>query len=149
MRPAAAGRGVGRVGRHLVGHVVDVTAHRGDRDRALEPTPPGPSAEVAVRHPAARRPATGPVVAVTDYMRAVPDQVSRWVPRPFVSLGTDGFGRSDARPALRRHFEIDAAHVVVAVLDALARHGEGDPTEVAEAITRFDIDPESASPLSL
>ncbi len=92
---------------------------------------------------------TGPVVAVSDYIRAVPDQVARWVPRPFVSLGTDGFGRSDARAALRRYFEIDAAHVVVAVLDALARHGEGDPTEVAEAITRFDIDPESASPLSL
>ena len=89
------------------------------------------------------------MVAVTDYMRAVPDQVARWVPRPFISLGTDGFGRSDARAALRRYFEVDAAHVVVAVLAALARHGEGDPTEVAEAIAGFGIDPEAASPLSL
>ena len=75
----------------------------------------------------------GPVVAVTDYVRAVPDQVARWVPRPFTSLGTDGFGRSDTREVLRRFFEIDAAHVVVAVLGGLERrrrpapgnHGQG------------------------
>ena len=91
----------------------------------------------------------GPVVAVTDYMRAVPDQVSRWVARPFTSLGTDGFGRSDARQALRRYFEVDAAHVVVAVLSALARAGEVDPAEVAEAITRFGIDPDAGSPFEL
>jgi pyruvate dehydrogenase E1 component len=89
---------------------------------------------------------TGPVVAVTDYLRAVPDQVARWVPRPFTSLGTDGFGRSDARAALRRYFEIDAAHVVVATLAALARSGELDPAEVAAAIRRFDIDPDAAPP---
>jgi pyruvate dehydrogenase E1 component len=92
---------------------------------------------------------TGPVVAVTDFIRAVPDQVARWVPRPFVSLGTDGFGRSDAREALRRYFEIDAAHVVVAVLAALAREGQAQPAEVAEAIARFGIDPEAAGPLSV
>jgi pyruvate dehydrogenase E1 component len=89
---------------------------------------------------------SGPVVAVTDYMRAVPDQVARWVGRPFTSLGTDGFGRSDARTALRRHFEVDAGHVVVAVLAALADSGEGDPEEVAKAIARFDIDPASPEP---
>ncbi|HUA96637.1 MAG TPA: pyruvate dehydrogenase (acetyl-transferring), homodimeric type, partial [Acidimicrobiales bacterium] len=88
----------------------------------------------------------GPVVAVTDYMRAVPDQVARFVPRPFTSLGTDGFGRSDARAALRRYFEIDAGHVVVATLAALARSGEADPAEVATAIRRFEIDPEAAPP---
>ncbi len=90
----------------------------------------------------------GPVVAVTDYLRAVPDQVSRWVPRPFVSLGTDGFGRSDTRAALRRFFEVDAAHVVVAVLSALAETGDAKADEVAEAISRYEIDTDSADPWS-
>ncbi len=90
----------------------------------------------------------GPVVAVTDYLRAVPDQVARWVPRPFISLGTDGFGRSDTRAALRRFFEVDAAHIVVAVLSALAETGEAKNDEVAEAIVRYGIDPESADPWS-
>jgi len=89
-----------------------------------------------------------PVVAVTDYMRAVPDQVARWVYRPYVSLGTDGFGRSDARPALRRHFEVDTGHVVVAVLASLARTGEATADEVTEAIGRFGIDPEAAEPFA-
>jgi pyruvate dehydrogenase E1 component len=87
-----------------------------------------------------------PVVAVTDYVRSVPDQVARFVPRPFTSLGTDGFGRSDARAALRRYFEIDAGHVVVAVLAALARVGEADPAEVAEAITAMGVDPDAPLP---
>ncbi len=69
--------------------------------------------------------AAGPIVAVTDFMKAVPDQVARWVPSPYIPLGTDGFGRSDTREVLRRHFETDAAHVVVAVLDGLARHRRG------------------------
>jgi pyruvate dehydrogenase E1 component len=90
----------------------------------------------------------GPVVAVTDYLRAVPDQVARWVPRPFVSLGTDGFGRSDTRAALRRFFEVDAAHVVVAVLSALAETGDAKPDEVAEAISRYEIDADSTDPWS-
>jgi pyruvate dehydrogenase E1 component len=89
-----------------------------------------------------------PVVAVTDYMRAVPDQVSRWVQRPFVSLGTDGFGRSDARPALRRYFEVDAGHVVVATLSSLAQIGQGNAAEVAAAIKRFGIDTEAAEPFT-
>jgi pyruvate dehydrogenase E1 component len=91
---------------------------------------------------------SAPVVAVTDYMRAVPDQVARWVHRPFVSLGTDGFGRSDARPALRHHFEVDAGHVVVAVLSSLARTGEATSGEVAVAIKRFGIDPEATEPFT-
>ena len=89
-----------------------------------------------------------PVVAVTDYMRAIPDQVARWVHRPYVSLGTDGFGRSDARPALRHHFEVDAGHVVVAVLSSLAQTGEATPDEVSDAIKRFGIDPEAAEPFA-
>ena len=89
--------------------------------------------------------AEGPVVAVTDFMKAVPDQVARWVPAPFLSLGTDGFGRSDTREALRRHFETDAAHVVVAALDGLRQAGEGKAEEVEDAIRRYGIDPEQPS----
>ncbi len=70
---------------------------------------------------------SGPFVAVTDNMRAVPDQVSRWVPRPYLSLGTDGFGRSDTRAALRRLFETDKEHVVLGVLTALHRDGAFGP----------------------
>jgi pyruvate dehydrogenase E1 component len=91
--------------------------------------------------------AEGPVVAVSDSIRAVPDQIARWVPAPFVPLGTDGFGRSDNRVALRRHFEIDAEHVVVATLAALAEFGDVKPEAVTEAIKRYGIDPEK--PFSL
>ncbi|HEV3401086.1 MAG TPA: pyruvate dehydrogenase (acetyl-transferring), homodimeric type [Acidimicrobiales bacterium] len=89
----------------------------------------------------------GPTVAVTDFMKAVPDQVSQWVPGHMTTLGTDGYGRSDARAALRRHFETDAAHVVVAVLAALADTGHGKGEEVADAIARYGIDPEAREPL--
>jgi pyruvate dehydrogenase E1 component len=90
--------------------------------------------------------AAGPIVAVTDFMKAVPDQVARWVPGPFMPLGTDGFGRSDTRAALRRHFETDAGHVVVAVLDGLRAVGEGKAEEVADAISRYQIDADVADP---
>ncbi|CAN5675831.1 pyruvate dehydrogenase (acetyl-transferring), homodimeric type [soil metagenome] len=92
--------------------------------------------------------AEGPVVAVTDFMKVVPDQIARWVPqdRSFTPLGTDGFGRSDTREALRRFFETDAPHVVVAVLAALAAAGEIKPEVVTDAIARYDIDPEAPDP---
>jgi pyruvate dehydrogenase E1 component len=88
----------------------------------------------------------GPIVAVTDFMRSVPDQVSRWSPRPWLSLGTDGFGRSDTREALRRFFETDTGHVVVAVLAGLAAEGTVAADVVQKAIVRYDIDPEMAPP---
>jgi pyruvate dehydrogenase E1 component len=88
----------------------------------------------------------GPAVAVTDYMKAVPDQVARWAPQPFIPLGTDGFGRSDTREALRRFFEVDSGHVVVAVLSGLATEGKIDASVVESAISRYDIDPEIADP---
>jgi pyruvate dehydrogenase E1 component len=90
----------------------------------------------------------GPVVAVTDFMKAVPDQVARWIPegRSFTPLGTDGFGRSDTREALRRHFETDAPHIVVATLAALAGAGEVKAEVVTDAITRYELDPEAADP---
>ncbi len=89
---------------------------------------------------------SGPIVAVTDFLRSVPDQVARWMPRRFVSLGTDGFGRSDTRDVLRRYFETDAAHVVVATLHALAEDGVVSPRSVTEAIARYNIDPSSGDP---
>ena len=90
----------------------------------------------------------GPIVAVTDFMTAVPDQIARWVPadRPYVSLGTDGFGRSDTREALRRFFETDSAHVVVAVLHALAARGDVGADEVAKAIRHYGIDTDAPDP---
>jgi pyruvate dehydrogenase E1 component len=89
----------------------------------------------------------GPVVAVTDFMKAVPDQVARWIPQRYLSLGTDGFGRSDGREALRRHFEVDHEHIVVAVLAGLSESGEVKPEEVSEAIKRYEIDADRGSPL--
>jgi len=88
----------------------------------------------------------GPLVAVTDFMTAVPDQVGRWAPGPLTILGTDGFGRSDSRSALRRHFETDTGHVVFATLSALARDGRIDPGAADDAVRRYDIDPEAANP---
>ena len=87
-------------------------------------------------------------MAVTDFMRSVPDQVARWMPRRFTSLGTDGFGRSDTRDVLRRFFEVDAVHVVVAVLDGLAAEGALPAGTVGEAIRRYGIDPDSPDPWS-
>jgi pyruvate dehydrogenase E1 component len=89
---------------------------------------------------------SGPIIAVTDYMKAVPDQISRFVQAPFVPLGTDGFGRSDTREALRRHFETDAEHIVVAVLSALAANGQAKEEEVARAIATYGIDTEAIDP---
>ena len=88
----------------------------------------------------------GPIIAVTDFQKAVPDQIARFVPQPFVPLGTDGFGFSDVRSALRRHFEIDAAHIVIATLDGLAQLGQIDAEVVAEAINHYGIDTELSDP---
>jgi pyruvate dehydrogenase E1 component len=91
---------------------------------------------------------TGPIVAVSDFMKLVPDQIARFVPagRTFTSLGTDGFGRSDTREALRRFFETDAAHVEVAVLSALAHQGACPPDVVAGAIARHGLDADLPDP---
>ena len=88
----------------------------------------------------------GPIVAASDYMKIVPDQIARWAGQPFVSLGTDGFGRSDTREALRRHFEIDAEHVTVAALHSLAQAEQFSPAEVAAAIRQHGIDPDRIDP---
>ncbi|MGD8396526.1 MAG: pyruvate dehydrogenase (acetyl-transferring), homodimeric type, partial [Candidatus Eiseniibacteriota bacterium] len=90
--------------------------------------------------------APGPVIAATDYMKSVPDQIARWVPGGLTPLGTDGYGRSDSREALRRHFEVDAPSVVVAALWRLAQAGAIEASTVTEAIRTFEIDPERADP---
>jgi pyruvate dehydrogenase E1 component len=90
--------------------------------------------------------AEGPILAVTDWVRAVPDSVARFVPQPYAVLGTDGYGFSDIRSSLRRHFEVDAAHVVVGVLDGLAQSGDVKAEEVEDAIARYEIDAEAPDP---
>jgi pyruvate dehydrogenase E1 component len=93
--------------------------------------------------------AEGPVIAASDWVKAVPDLIGRFVPAAYVVLGTDGYGRSDTRAKLRRHFEVDAEHIVVATLSALASSGDVKPEAVAEAIQRYDIDPDRPNPVSL
>jgi pyruvate dehydrogenase E1 component len=82
----------------------------------------------------------GPVVAVSDWIRAVPDQIARWVPGPYTSLGTDGWGFSDTRPAARRFFHVDAASITLAVLSQLARQGEVKPEVLGQAISKYRLD---------
>jgi pyruvate dehydrogenase E1 component len=91
-------------------------------------------------------PEEGVFVAVSDFMKAVPDQIARWVPGGLTTLGTDGFGRSETREELRRFFEIDAECVAVAVLHALSRRGAVPASRVAEAIRELGVDPEKAFP---
>ncbi|GAY11894.1 pyruvate dehydrogenase E1 component [Pseudonocardia sp. N23] len=88
-----------------------------------------------------------PVVAVSDWVRAVPDLLRQWVPAPFTTLGTDGFGLSDTRPAARRHFAVDAESITVAALGSLSARGEIDRAVVAEAAAKYAIDdPQAAGP---
>jgi pyruvate dehydrogenase E1 component len=87
-----------------------------------------------------------PVIAATDYMKAVADQVARFVPAGLHPLGTDGFGRSDTREELRRFFEVDAASIAVAALAALARRDAIDAAQVRRAIEELGVDPEQPDP---
>jgi pyruvate dehydrogenase E1 component len=91
----------------------------------------------------------GPVIASTDYLRAFADQIRQWVPRGYRVLGTDGYGRSDYRRALRRFFEVDRHHIVVAALTSLADSGDVERSLVAEAISRYEIDPEAPMPATV
>jgi pyruvate dehydrogenase E1 component len=87
------------------------------------------------------------VIAVSDWMRALPDLIRQWVPAPFTSLGTDGFGLSDTRPAVRRHFNVDAESIAVGALAALGARGEIDRGTVIEAAAKYKIDdPRAAGP---
>jgi pyruvate dehydrogenase E1 component len=91
----------------------------------------------------------GPIVASTDWLKALPDMVARWLPPYYTSLGTDGFGRSGTREDLRALFEIDAPHVAAATLVELARCGSMPAAKVAVAIRELDIDPEKLDPVAL
>ena len=91
----------------------------------------------------------GPVVASTDYIRTFADQIRQWVPGSYRVLGTDGFGRSDYRAALRRFFEVDRHYVAVAALRELADRGVVSPEVVAQAIERYQIDPEAPMPTTV
>jgi pyruvate dehydrogenase E1 component len=91
----------------------------------------------------------GPFVAATDYMRTVPDQVRQWVPGRYHVLGTDGYGRSDSRAALRGFFEVDRRYIALAALKALADEGKLDVATVKSAIERFGIDPNKPNPVTV
>ena len=92
---------------------------------------------------------TDPFIAATDYMKIVPDQIRQWVPGRYIVLGTDGYGRSDGRAALRRHFEVDRHHIVVASLRALADEGKLDMATVLGAMKKYGIDPNKPNPVTV
>jgi pyruvate dehydrogenase E1 component len=89
----------------------------------------------------------GPIIAASDYMKIVPDQLSPWLGGRLVSLGTDGFGRSDNREHLRKHFEVDANSIVIATLSQLARLGKFTPKKAAQAIVDLGFDPDRLDPM--
>jgi pyruvate dehydrogenase E1 component len=88
----------------------------------------------------------GAIVAASDYVKVLPDAIDRWMSRPITPLGTDGFGRSEGRASLRDFFEVDAKHVVLATLDALARDGAIDVKVVKQAVKDLAINPEKPNP---
>src|SRR5213082_2386607 len=90
--------------------------------------------------------APGVFVAASDYMKVLPESIAQWVPRPLIALGTDGFGRSENRASLRDFFEVDAKHVVLATLHALAREKHIEIKKVEQAVRDFGINPEKANP---
>ena len=90
----------------------------------------------------------GAFIAASDNIRSVPEMISRWVPGGMFPLGTDGFGRSETRPTLRRHFEVDAECITLATLYQLSRKGQIQPGVVGEAISKLGIDPEKINPMT-
>ncbi|PYU92664.1 MAG: pyruvate dehydrogenase (acetyl-transferring), homodimeric type [Acidobacteria bacterium] len=116
--------------------------HAADRWNMLHPAQEPRVAYVA----ACLRDAAGPIVAASDYVKALPDSVSRWCPHPVVSLGTDGFGRSDGRSALRNFFEVDSRFITLAVLSELAREKKIKAAVVEQAMRDLEIDPAKADP---
>jgi pyruvate dehydrogenase E1 component len=92
------------------------------------------------------RDAPGVFVAASDYMKVLPESIAQWMPRPLVALGTDGFGRSEGRPSLRDFFEVDAKHIVLATLTALARDKQISRDILQKAIKDLGINPEKVNP---
>ena len=142
----AAGPGLRDPGRGLERHQLHRAAPRRPRARARGSAAPArPSADALGRR-VPRDDGEAPVIAATDYMKALPDGIRAWVPGRYEVLGTDGFGRSDFRRHLRSFFEVDRHHVVVAALRALAAEGSVEPSVVADAIARYEIDPDAPDP---
>ena len=123
----------GRRRRPVVGDLLERAAPRRRRLRAAQPAASGRARAGAVRD-ARRSPEGVPVVAVSDFQRAVPDLIARWVPGDYTSLGTDGYGRSDTRAALRRWFRVDAQSIAIAALEHAGPRGEVPVETVKEAI---------------
>jgi pyruvate dehydrogenase E1 component len=92
-------------------------------------------------------PTEGPIVAATDFMKSIPDMVAPWIDRPYTVLGTDGFGRSDTREALREHFEVNPEHIAYAALHGLCLDGKSTPEELKRAIAELGIDADAVNPL--
>ena len=90
--------------------------------------------------------APGVLIAASDYVKALPDSIDKWLPRPLTALGTDGYGRSENRASLRDFFEVDYRYVIVATLAALAREGQVTPAAVQQAIKTHNINPEKPNP---
>ena len=119
--------------------------HDVERWNLLHPTEPQRESHVTKSLKSVR----GPVIASTDYVRAFVDQIRPFVPRRFVVLGTDGFGRSDTREKLRHFFEVDRHWVTLAALKALADEGAIGRDKVAEAIKKYNLDPNKPNPMSV
>ena len=116
--------------------------HATDRWNMLHPGEPPREPYVT----ACLKNAPGVLVAASDYLKALPDSIDRWLSRPLSTLGTDGFGRSENRAGLRDFFEVDYRYVVVATLAALARDGKVAPGTVEQAIKTHNINPEKSNP---
>jgi pyruvate dehydrogenase E1 component len=116
--------------------------HAASRWNMLHPSDPPRVAHVTARLAKTQ----GPVIAATDYVRAFADQIREFVPRRYVVLGTDGFGRSDTREKLRRFFEVDRHYITVAALKALADEGTVPLDRATEAIAKYGIDSAKAAP---
>ena len=143
-----AGEGFRRVSRHLERHQLQRAAARRHGDRALEPAAPRSRAASAAYVEQCLRDHAGPVIAATDYMKVFADQIRAYLPQParYSVLGTDGFGRSDTRRALRGFFEVDRRYVAVAALKALADQEALPQKKVVEAIRKYGVDPEKPNP---
>jgi pyruvate dehydrogenase E1 component len=92
---------------------------------------------------------TGPVIASTDYMKSFAEQIAPFVPTKFVALGTDGYGRSDSREALRDFFEVNRYYVTVAALKALSDEGKLPTAKVAEAVKKYQLNPNKPNPVTI
>ena len=118
-------------------------AHAVDRENRLHPEKDHKTSYITVCF----KDRSGPFIAATDYIRNYAEQIRKWIPGNYVVLGTDGFGRSDTRAQLRKHFEVNRYHVAIAALGALAEEGAIPGKTVAEAIKKYNIDPEKTNPL--